>query len=642
MLDLLRKNSRSFLIYLMFAIIIVVFAFTFGAAGPGQACGGGGGPGGLQIADLAEVDGTVIDTAALILADEVSYTPPGPKSTSQSAQEARRDYLTTRFGQLGLYGRYAGATFGRDLDAVSPVKAIKLMDELVESKLTAAYAKKLGMAVSDREMSDRLALITARYVDEKTGKFDEDAWANFMRRLATTPAAFERFVKDEILRERVIALTVGGVTVTDAELDAQQRLSGDKVKVEYVAVDPGLAASLVKVTDAEIATWLGANAEKAEKQYNDEKDSRFTTPKQWTLRALKIEAPDPATSGMEGEEKTALETERANAKAKAAKLLEDVKAAIAAAAVPAPVEDGAEPVPAEAPADVFSRFATDNSDHASKDNGGRLPAPLDAKGLARWPFGVPVQTTVQALGAGQLSEVVEVPTGFWLFYVDAVTEPVVKTLDEAKVEIARSTLQAEKAPELVKTLAAELLAEAKKDPSAKLEVSAAALNAKYGVEEGKGFSAKEARPFARLEAIADGFPLQLPFIGGLGRSAALVRAAFAATAEAPLLDGTFALEPGENTLMVARFLEAVPAEPLTDDAKKELRETLTFEKQRLVYRGWYESYLAAMIASGDVEYTSAWLEERRRQEEAFRQAGGVLKEDAEKPTTAANEAAPKE
>jgi hypothetical protein len=52
MLDLFRKNSRSFLIYLMFAVIILVFAFTFGAITPDQACGGGGQ---YQVVDLAKV-----------------------------------------------------------------------------------------------------------------------------------------------------------------------------------------------------------------------------------------------------------------------------------------------------------------------------------------------------------------------------------------------------------------------------------------------------------------------------------------------------------------------------------------------------------------------------------------------------------
>ena len=628
MLDLLRKNSRSFIIYLMFAIIIVVFAFTFGAVGPSQACGGSTGPGGYALADFATVDGVKIDTGLLNLADSLSLSPPGPRSTSPKASDLQRDYLLTRFAILRLYGPFAGARFGRDTKDVSMIKAVKLMDELVETHVVAGYARGLGMTVTNAEMNDRLALLLQEFVDEKTGKFDVDGWANYLRRVNTTPSMFEAFVKNELLRERVIALMVGAVDVTDAELAAQRKLTGEMVKIEYVAVDPGTVTPLVKVGDDEIAAWLKDNQADADKEYEAKKDSKFTTPKQWTLRAIKLDAPDPSVT--EGEQKTALEAERATIKAQAEKLQGEVKAAVeAAAAAPA---DGAEP--ATTPDEVFGTFATANSTDASKDAGGAIGA-KGLKDLVRWPYGAEVQKAVEGLAPKQVSGVVEVTSGFWILYADAVTEPVVKTIEEARVTLATEAIRTEKAPELVKAIADEVLAEAKKDPLAKLEVAAAAVNAKYEIADGKGLQAKEATPFARLQPIAEGFPDQLPFIAGLGRSAALVRAAFAATAEAPLLDQAFAMEPSESTFLIARFLEKLPPEPLEDDAKTQLVDQMTFEKQRRIYRGWYEGYLASQQAEGDVQFTKAWTEERRRQEEAYRAAGGVLPEDKESPKPAA-------
>ncbi|PKN59160.1 MAG: hypothetical protein CVU56_02205 [Deltaproteobacteria bacterium HGW-Deltaproteobacteria-14] len=635
MLDLLRKNSRSFIIYLMFAIIIVVFAFTFGAVGPSQACGGSTGPGGYAVADFANVDGVKIDTGLLNLADSLSLSPPGPRSTSPQASDLRRDYLLTRFAILRLYGPFAGARFGRDTEDVSMIKPVKLMDELVETHVVAGYARSLGMTVTNAEMNDRLALLLQQFVDEKTGKFDVDGWANYLRRVNTTPSAFEAFVKNEILRERVIALMVGGVEVTDAELAAQRKLTGEMVKIEYVAVDPGAVAPLVKVTDDEIAAWLKDHQEEADKEYEAKKDSKFTTPKQWTLRAIKLDAPDPSVA--EGEQKTALEAERAAIKARAEALQAEVKAAVeAAVAVPAP-GDGDEP--AATPAEVFGTFAAANSTDASKDAAGAIGT-KGLKDLVRRPYGAEVQKAVEGLAPEQVSAAVEVTSGFWILYADAVTEPVVKTIEEARVTLATEAVRAEKAPELVKTIAAEVLAESKKDPLAKLEVAAATVSAKYGITEGKGFQAKEASPFARLQPIADGFPDQLPFIAGLGRSAALVRAAFAATAEAPLLDQTFAMEPSESTILIARWLEKLPPEPLEGDAKQQLVDQLTFEKQRRIYRSWYEGYLASKQAEGDVQFTKAWTEERRRQEEAYRSAGGVLPDDKESPKPATADAKP--
>ena len=52
MLDVLRQHSKSFLIYVLFGIIIVVFVVSFG---PGSDCGGKGGVRGETLA--AEVNG---------------------------------------------------------------------------------------------------------------------------------------------------------------------------------------------------------------------------------------------------------------------------------------------------------------------------------------------------------------------------------------------------------------------------------------------------------------------------------------------------------------------------------------------------------------------------------------------------------
>jgi hypothetical protein len=65
MFDIIRNKTRSFGIYFMFAAIIVVFAFTFGAISPDQACGGQAG--GMQRATYVEVDGEPIDTSLLVL-----------------------------------------------------------------------------------------------------------------------------------------------------------------------------------------------------------------------------------------------------------------------------------------------------------------------------------------------------------------------------------------------------------------------------------------------------------------------------------------------------------------------------------------------------------------------------------------------
>lgn len=628
MLDLLRNNSRSFLIYLMFAVIIVVFAFTFGAITPDQACSGGG-P--MQVADLAKVEGAAIDTNVLNLADELSFSPPGPKSTAANVQELRRAYLQTRFGQLALYSPYSGGTFGRNPADISPIKAVKLMDELIETKLVAGYARELGMTVTQKELSDRLAVILSNFLSPTDGTFDQEEWVGYLRRIGTTPSAFEGFVADEILRERVIALMIGGVGLTDEQHAAAERLLSEKVKIEIVAVDPTVARALVPVTDAEVDTFAKDNAEKVEAEYEAKKATKFTTPKQWHLRAIKLDA--PVASGDADEEQAALNAAlRAEIAERAAAVKAEAAEAVAnpaPAAPDAPEDDGepaATPEAPETPSEAFGRVAAAKSDHSSKDDRGRLETPFSARDLGRWPFGPKVQAAVTALTAGAVSDVVEMDDGYWIFYADKVTEPVVTSLEDARREIATDLLQGERVAEFAKTLAGEVLAEAKKDPSKPLADAVAAVNARHGAAEGAGLSAREAQPFARLESMMPGFPAQIPNVGNLGKSPALVRAAFAATAEEPLLDGVFTIEPQKTTHVVGRFIERVADEEIPEEERQAERDQRDFEKQRLVYRGWYEGYLAAKQRSGDVEYTEAWRSVRQQAEEAYRAAGGVLTE----------------
>ena len=127
MLDILRKHSRSFLIYLVFTILIIVFAFTFGAISPDQACGGRGGPGSTAV--VAEVDGREVGMQDVAVADALSYSPPSPRNNSQNAGAYMQRYQATRLGQLGLTGPYSGARFGRDPREIGPIKFQKLVDE---------------------------------------------------------------------------------------------------------------------------------------------------------------------------------------------------------------------------------------------------------------------------------------------------------------------------------------------------------------------------------------------------------------------------------------------------------------------------------------------------------------------------------
>ncbi|MCC6622954.1 MAG: SurA N-terminal domain-containing protein [Deltaproteobacteria bacterium] len=609
MLDILRQKSRSTLIYFMFAAVIIIFAFGFGAGG--SVCNPAGPGGTLETAELIEVDGEVIDTQLLGLARELSFDAPVPRSRSQDAAMREQYYRQTRYWNLGLDGPFSGGQYGRAPDLVSPIKDLKVLDELIETKVVASYAKKLGMGVSSEELNARLARLQRNFRDEKTGEFDRGGYHRWLANMQASAPTFEAFVRDELLRERVIALLVGEVTVADAELEAQHKLENDKVKIAYVSIDKSSARALVPVTDADVDTWLGANADKAQAEYDKRKANEFTTPKSFVLRMIKVDAPDPASTD-DAEQKAALETERKAAREEIDKALSDIRAKIAASTEEAPVD----------PAAAFAEVATAVSDDASKDAGGKLADPVKLPELARIPFGAPVAAAAATFEAGKISEVIETPTAFFVFMPESVSDEVVTPFEVAKRTIGKIALQEERVDAFKKTLADEVLAEAKKQPTAALADVVAAVNARYGAEEGKGLQARDAEPFARLQSLAPGYPASTPYIFGVGKSAPLVRAAFGATLESPLLPEVYTATG--DKLIVARLLEKTPAEAMTDDAKKELSERLTAERRRALYRGWYEDLLAKKTAAGEVERTSELETWKKQLEESWVQQGGTL------------------
>lgn len=618
MLDMLRKKSGSFAVYFVFAILIVVFAVGFGAVAPDQACGGGP-PGSFKNRDLAEVDGEVIDAVMLRTAMQLTGDEADPKRGFVDQDDRFR--YQTRFAYMNLYGPFSGGAYGTEPSQQSPIKLLKVMDELIEAKVVANWAREMGLGVSKQELNDALSLLLSNEIfrDRETGALKVDAYRNWVARsLESTVASFERMVEDELLREKVIQMLVGELGVTDAELERAHKLENDKVTVDYVAIDARSAAPLVPVTDAEVAEWLGKNEDKVKAEYDKLKPTKYTTPKTWDLRGIKIEAPDPADTD-DPEQKKGFEDERAAAKARAEKVLAEVQTALTEKAVPE-VPEGETP-PVFDPVAAFAAIAQRESDDGSKEQGGKL-VPATMRTLGSAPYGPAVAAAAEAWKVHEAAGVLEVASGFWILMPEAIAEEKVEEYDAVKSEIAKGLLQNEKVEPFLKTLADEVLAEAKKDPTKKLDDVVTAINMKYGAVE-RGLSASQTS-FSRLSRLGPGYPASSPYLMQLGgRAPDLVAAAFSATSEAPLLDKVFSLADGKK-LVIASFVELAPAEAITDEDKDGLRSQLTFERRRTVYRGWYEDLLAKKRAAGEVEFTAAFDEERKAAELAYVERGGEV------------------
>lgn len=635
MLDFIRNNAQSTLVYLMFGAIIIVFVFTFNTITPDQACGGGA-PG-RDVEALYNVDGEVLDTNWLDIAAALTIDPPSPDNADLQAQYRLQQYKSRRFGRFGSYGfiyQSAWSDFGTDPALVSPIMAERAMTDLIETVLVSQAAEEAGIRISDSAMSKRLIGTFDYWYDEDTGEFDPDKYDRMVRfQIGASPTRFESLVRMDIQREAMITLLVGGLDITESELQFHQKASGEKVDLEYAAIDAEMASALVKADEAAVSAWLPANQEKVEAFYK-ENTKRFEKAERVRLHGIQFRAANRAR--LEGEtdeaEKAKLQKERDDARAKAEaaykKLAGELEVPAALAAAPS-----AEGEKKEAPAKgkgiavdlaAFEAAARESSEHGpTKELGGLFEEARDRERLGRYPFGKEVVEPVFAMEAGQMSGVIEVDTGFWILRVESKLAAESKTLDQARMEIATELYKEEQGESLKATLADELLAKAKAAKDKPLSDAVAAVNTARGAADGEGLTTSQTGLFARMQAGAYGPAAKTGQVPSLGEAAELAKAAFKAGPDNPVLGQVFEVDGGKR-LVVARWSAQEAAPELDDEARSGIREKLLRQKQRLVYRAWYENLLAEAISDGRVEAENAWnayLDQARR---AYVESGGTL------------------
>jgi peptidyl-prolyl cis-trans isomerase D len=325
------------------------------------------------------------------------------------------------------------------------------------------------------------------------------------------------------------------VKVTDAmvkayyEKNAALFLIPEQVKAEYVLFTPEMVEGQVSVTDAEIADFYSKNT------------ARFATPEQRTASHILINA-----------KKDAPPAEKAAARAKAEAILAQVR---------------------KNPAEFAAIAKAQSQDPGSAELGGDLGV------VEKGAFVKPVEDAIYSLKQGEISGVVESEYGYHIITVTALKPASIKTLDQAKEEIA---------------------AELKKQKMSK----------KYS-ELAEAFSNTLYEQSDSLKPAADKLKLQVQTIDNLTRKPATALAAapynnpkfLAALFSDDSLKNkrnTEAVQAGPNTLIAGRVVEFRPAtkRPLAEvDAA--IRQRVTLEEAARLAAKAGEAKIAAAKASGD-------------------------------------------
>jgi hypothetical protein len=671
MLDRFRNQTGSLITYIMFSMIIIVFVFTFGVIGPDQACGTSG-----KTVAVAEVNEDTISSPELSMASALMLDYGSP--TSRRYRQAQYMNSVWRYSFNPFGSQYMNGfaisdtnpeapkepTFYEDYGLnppYGPVVITKALDHLLETFLVSQLAEELGLRANNAELRNRMP---DQFLDDNQEHFDRDKWTAFsQRQIGAAVQRLEGFIRREMVREKLLALVLSGTVVTDTELNYTQRLSSEKIDLEFIRVDDASATKLIKVSDADTAKWLAdkKNADATKAYYDKNKKKKFTREASYVFQSIQrkstatraqILTEKDATKKADLEKTRAAErneaetlrkellgqvkdakkdaakpatTKTADKKSPSAKTPEvakkkdDAKGAVKVAkAAPKKVPATTKKAPAKPVATTIS--SKDFEAFAQKTNarenmkGGRFTKTKQSVNSI-YPFGPGVAAALSKMKPGDLSGVIDGDYFFTVVRLEEVLSEKITSFEEAKNKIAVDLIRTGQLAAFKKQLAEDILAEAKKDPKANLAKVATAVNTARKFDGGDVINARDTGLFPRMQ-LGIRNAEQIGYIQGIGKSQDLLRDGFAATMDKPFLGKIYTLDKG-TTLVIARLKGHTDASKMTDDEKTAVVNALLEQKKKAIYLAWYESLRDGATRTSKIKISSAFNATVKQQQKAW-------------------------
>lgn len=353
MLEQIRRNSRSFLIWVLFGIIIAVFIISFGPQAQGDL-----GCGASNTYVMKVGDGEV---------DEASW----------------------RFGMNGLN---LGGYSKRD-------RAEVVMDMLLAREILAQAASSAGFKISDDVASEHIArgdvFILGNRADGRQiyftdGAFDFEILDRWVNRLGlSNPDSFIEQQQRELLAEAIRGMIVATSSLSSDEALGRYVAENTTATVDAVVFSPARYRSALRLDESDLEAYLAANEEDVKAKWTELEATYQGVGKQKRVREIVFRM-EPVTPEPDTDEATDPTMNAARERA------EKARAQIAAGA------DFADIARAQS---EDERFA-----YLGGDLGWRS---VDAPGLAHKELSEAIAT----LEPGEVSDVIETPAGYHVLKV---------------------------------------------------------------------------------------------------------------------------------------------------------------------------------------------------------------------------------
>ena len=255
LLDSMRKHSRSFIIYILFGIIIAVFVVNFGPQSAG--CTGG------SASYAARVEGKTI---------------------------------------TGRQFAYAMSVAGIRSQQVPEPQMVRLrgmvMDQLLLRELLAEEALALGVRIPEKEINDML--VKGRFlalgqprplIRDDDGKFDYELFSRYVRySWQLTVRKFKIDQRRELLADKYRQFLRSSIKVSEDEVRTDFVQRNTQVSLNYVRFTPGQFRPLVVADEAKIKAYLAAHKKQVKEYYEENKTAYQKLPKQARLQLIRLTA----------------------------------------------------------------------------------------------------------------------------------------------------------------------------------------------------------------------------------------------------------------------------------------------------------------------------------------------------------------
>jgi peptidyl-prolyl cis-trans isomerase D len=377
----MRKHAQSWIIKFLIGIIALVFIFYFGYSFNSDD--------GIKV---AEVNGEAIG--------RVEY------------EKAYSDMLTSFQNQY--------KSFWNDKLVEAFDLKNRALEGLIEQKLIAQEAEKLGLTVTKAEIQEKILEIPAFLTD---GRFDEGRYRAVLSNNRTTPEVFEEGYTRELLQQKVAQFITAFIVPSTQDVLDHYRYANEKVKVGFV-----------KFTPDEFRDAVPRDKEAMNTFFNEKRES-YRVPEKIKIAYIKIGAEKFSNEvtleedDLNGYYEDNIDMFTQQKQVKASHILFMTAQDASPEEIEKIEEKAASVLERAKKGEDFAALATEFSDDTSKSKGGDLGYFSQGRMVKEF------EDAAFALEPGQISDLVKTDYGYHIIKVEDKKERSVKAYDEAKGQV---------------------------------------------------------------------------------------------------------------------------------------------------------------------------------------------------------------